>query len=69
MQEQRERSRAEAKFYKFDQDSSEWCGSTSANLNSAKNFAGYNLKVNDFHPNRKLSMITGLLSKCEGVDI
>ncbi|KAB8032214.1 alanine--tRNA ligase [Fluviispira multicolorata] len=45
MLEQKERSRAEAKFYKFDQDDSPWFELNKLNQNDDKNFAGYNLKV------------------------
>ncbi len=45
MLEQKERSRAEAKFYKFDQDDSPWLELNKLNPSEDKNFVGYNLKV------------------------
>lgn len=47
MQEQKERSRAEAKFYKFDQDDSTWVEFHPANPLADKKFAGYNLVFNN----------------------
>lgn len=44
MQEQKERSRAEAKFYKFDQDDSPWFEFQPANPVKDKNFAGYDIE-------------------------
>lgn len=44
MQEQKERSRAEAKFYKFDQDDAPWIEFHPANPTKDKNFAGYHLE-------------------------
>ncbi len=44
MQEQKERSRVEAKFYKFDQDDSPWIEFHPANPQKDKNFSGYNLE-------------------------
>jgi alanyl-tRNA synthetase len=49
MQEQKERSRAEAKFYKFDQDDSKWIEFHPANPIKDKNFTGYNLEFQNCH--------------------
>lgn len=43
MQEQKERSRADAKFYKFDQDDSPWLEFHSSHPTLDKTFAGYHL--------------------------
>lgn len=43
MQAQKEKSRAEAKFYKFDQDDSEWIELNEINQAELKNFAGYDI--------------------------
>ncbi|MEN9811268.1 MAG: hypothetical protein RLZZ488_2835 [Pseudomonadota bacterium] len=52
MQAQKEKSRAEAKFYKFDQDDSAWVEINNISQTELKNFAGYgftagNAKVGD----------------------
>ncbi len=47
MQEQKERSRADAKFYKFDQDDSPWIEFHPVNPKKDKNFTGYNLEFQD----------------------
>ncbi|APJ03475.1 alanine--tRNA ligase [Silvanigrella aquatica] len=44
MQEQKERSRAEAKFYKFDLDDSPWMEFHTPHVEKDKHFAGYNLE-------------------------
>lgn len=46
MHEQRERSRLEAKFYKFDEDDSAWIDFHTAEQSVLKSFEGYHLKTN-----------------------
>lgn len=45
MQAQKEKSRAEAKFYKFDQDDSPWLELNDLSQTSLKTFAGYNFNT------------------------
>ena len=52
MQEQKERSRAEAKFYKFDQDDSPWLEFHAANSVADKNFSGYHLNFNNLYKDK-----------------
>ncbi len=63
MQEQRERSRAEAKFYKFDLDSSVWLELNSPNSELLKKFTGYTVQLEVEIPKENIKKIRQLKNK------
>ena len=63
MQEQKERSRAEAKFYKFDLDDSPWVELNSSHQNEMKEFDGYVVKEKIQIPSINIKKVRQLKNK------